>query len=256
MEVFNNTTGAIKMESTSLMFELSHPERLRMLDMLREKSRRLSELSKEMNITTAEVSRHIERLIKAKLIEKNHGNYYKITRFASMILSEYSNIDFLTKNVDFFLNHNLGVIPQELQWLNSMAEGEFIEGALEITSLMWDYNKGAKNYIYEISDQVMRAMVDITSKKIDEGVIVKKIYPKDAQLPPEYTSRINENHEIRTLDEIPLSMIITERNAGLSFRGENGGIDFSTNIKGENEDFRRWVTAVFEYYWRKAKPIL
>jgi predicted transcriptional regulator len=121
---------------------------------------------------------------------------------------------------------------------------------------MWEYNVGAKKYIYVISDQLMRAMVDITSKKIDEGVVVKKIYPKDISLPPEYTSRTGDNHEIRTLDEIPLSMIITDINAGISFRGENGHIDFSTSIKGESEDFRRWAASIFEYFWKKAKPIL
>ena len=244
------------MKCTSLMFELSHPERLKMLNILRERPMRLSVISKKMDITTAEVSRHMDRMVKTKLIEKNGDNYYRITQFASIILNEFSNIDFLTKHVDFFLNHNLTLIPPEIQWFSAMAEGEFIEGALEITSLMWEYNLGADKYIYEISDQIMRAMVDITSKKIDEGVIVKKIYPKDAQIPYKYASRINENHEIRTLEEIPLSMTITDKNVGISFRGENGNIDFSSSIKGENEDFRRWAAAIFEYFWKKSKPIL
>jgi predicted transcriptional regulator len=243
------------MESTGLMFELSHPKRLKVLDVLKKKPMRLSETSKKLDVTTAEVARHLDRLIKANLIEKNGDNYYRITKFAEIILNEFSNIDFIVKNVDFFLNHNLRMIPRQLQWFSSMSEGEIVEGTLEIASLMWEYNRGAKKYIYVITDQVMRAMVDITCKKIDEGVVVKRIYPKNTQIPREYDKRINENHDIRTLDEIPLSMIITDKNAGVSFRGENGNIDFNTSIKGQNEDFRKWATVVFDYYWNKAKPI-
>jgi predicted transcriptional regulator len=244
------------MESTSLMFELSHSERLKMLHILRENPMRLSELSKKMDVTTAEVSRHMERLVKARFIEKNSDNYYKITRFGIVILNEFSNIDYLAQNADFVLNHNLTAIPPELQWFNSMATGRFIEGALEITSLMWEYNTEADKYIYVMSDQIMRALVEITCKKIDEGVEVRKIYPNEAEIPSDYLKKIKENHEIRTMDDVPLAMILTDKIAAFCFKGENGSIDFSSSLEGDNEIFRRWAGVVFDYFWKKAIPIL
>jgi predicted transcriptional regulator len=50
-------------------------------------------------------------------------------------------------------------------------------------------------------------------------------------------------------------MILTDNNAGLCFRGENGNIDFSTNIRGEKQQFRRWAISVFEHFWKRARPI-
>ncbi len=244
------------MESTSLMFELSHPERLKMLHMLRGNPMRLSELSKMLDVTTAEVSRHMERLVKTRLVDKNGDNYYRLTSFAYMILTEFSNIEYLTQNIEFFLHHNLNGLPPELQWFGAMADGEMVEGALEVTSQIWENNVRAKKYIYVISDQIMRAMVDIICEKIDSGMIVRKIYRTDSEIPPEYLRINRDNHEIRTMDEIPLAMIITERDVGISFRGENGHIDFSTSLKGENEEFRRWASSIFEYFWKKAKPVL
>jgi predicted transcriptional regulator len=238
------------------MFELSHPERLKILYMLKEERMRLSELSNSMDVTTAEVARHIERIVKAKLVEKNGDNYYKLTPFASMILTEFSNIEYLTQNIDFFIHHNLTTLPPELQWFAAMADGEMVEGALEVTSQIWDHNVGAKKFIYVISDQIMRAMVDIACEKIDSGLVVKKIYSSDAEIPPEYLKRNTENHEIRTMENIPLALIITDKVAGFSFRGENGHIDFSTSLRGDNENFRRWANAVFEYFWKRAKPRL
>jgi predicted transcriptional regulator len=250
------TIGIEKMESTSLMFELSHQERLKMLNMLKDNPMRLSELSKKLDVTTAEVSRHMERLVKARLVDKNGDNYYRLTSFAYMILTEFSNIEYLTQNIDFFLHHNLNSLPPELQWFAAMADGEFVEGALEVTSQIWEHNVRAKKYVYVMSDQIMRAMVDITCEKIDSGVNVRKIYRNDSEIPSEYLKRNRENHEIRTLDDIPLAMILTDKDVGISFRGDNGHIDFSTSIKGENEEFRRWAAAIFEYFWKKAKPIL
>jgi predicted transcriptional regulator len=242
------------MESHSLMFELSHPERLKMLQMLEKEPLRLSDISKTLDVTTAEVSRHLERLGRANLLERNSENRYHITSFAKIILAESSKFDYLIDNMDFFLNHDITLLPPHLYWFTSMAEGEIIEGALENASRMWEYNKEAKNYIHVISDEIMRGMVDITSSKIDQGVEVKKIYPVDADIPPEYASRTVDNHEIRILKVVPLAMIITEKNTGMSFRGTNGKVDFSMGLSGEKEAFRRWTRAIFDYYWDKAKP--
>ncbi|UCG69048.1 MAG: helix-turn-helix domain-containing protein [Thermoplasmata archaeon] len=244
------------MDSTSLMFELSHPERMKILQLLEKEPMRLSDISKILDVTTTEVSRHLERLGRAKLLERNSKNRYHITSFAKIILSESSKFDYLIDNMDFFLDHDLSILPQHLHWFTSMAEGEIIEGALENASLIWDYNSGAKKYIHVISDEAMRGVVDITSKKIDQGVEVKKIYQKDAKIPPEYISRIRKkNHEIRTLDVIPLAFIITEKNTGMSFRSNNGKVDFSAGFTGDSESFRRWVNAIFDYFWDKAKPL-
>lgn len=242
------------MKRTTLVFELSNPERLNILHMLEEKPMRLSDISRSRDITTAEVSRHLERLGKANLITRNTDNCFIITSFGEIILSEFSRLDFLTQNMDFFLEHNLTVIPPHLRWFVSMAEGEIIEGVLENASRMWENNKGAEKYIHVISDEIMRGMVEITCNKIDQGVEVKKIYQKDVEIPAKYTSRIDKIHEIRTLDVIPLGMIITDKNIGMSFRTINGKMDFSVSLTGDNESFRRWSSAIFDYYWAKAKP--
>ena len=98
--------------------------------------------------------------------------------------------------------------------------------------------------------------MDINSKKIGNGVVVKKIYPEDAEIPQKYMSRIHKVHEIRTLDVIPLALIITDENAAVILRGKNKKVDFSVGMIGENEIFRRWISTIFEYFWNKAKPIL
>lgn len=236
------------------MFELSHPERLKILNMLKEKPMRLSHLSKKLDITTAEVSRHLDRLGNARLIERDSESSYNLTTFATITLTEVSNFDFLLKNVDYFLNHDLSQLPDHLHWFNSMAKGGFSSGTLETSSAIKEASVNAKKYVYVMSDEMMRALVPIDCKKNDEGVVFKKIYPKDIQLPPEYENRIDESFEIKTLKEVPCGLKMNDKIAGVALRDLDGKVDYSMGIVGEDESFRSWVRAIFDYYWDLARP--
>jgi len=244
------------MESHNLMFELSHPERLKILQMLKENPMRLSHISKKLDVTTAEVSRHLDRLSNAKLIERDGESNYNITPFASIVLSEVSNFDFLIKNIDYFLHHMISNLPEHLHWFNSISKGNFIEGTLELSSMIKEASESAKKYVYVISDELMRGLVEIDCKRNDKGVVFRKIYPKDAQIPKEYHNRIGETFEIRTFEEIPLGLKMNENIAGVAFRDLHGKVDYSLGLAGEDENFRRWVGSIFDYYWALAKPIL
>ena len=244
------------MESHGLMFELSHPERLKMLQMLKDVPMRLSQISKKLDVTTAEVSRHLDRLNKAKLIERDSGNNYHLTSFAEAVLSEFLNFEFLAQNTDFFIGHDLSTLPHHLHWFHSMSKGKFISGTLEVSSLIKDLSVNARKYIHVISEEVMRGLVDLDCKRNDEGIHFKKIYPKDADLPREYIDRIGDTFEIKTLDSIPLGFKMNEKTAGLVLRDTKGNLDYSKGFIGEDESYRLWTEAIFDYFWKRAKTIL
>jgi predicted transcriptional regulator len=244
------------MESYGLMFELSHPERLKVLKMLSENHMRLSHISNNLEVTTAEVSRHLDRLTKARLIERDSENYFYITPFADVVLSEYSNFEFLTKNLEYFINHNLTLLPAHLHWFNFMAKGEFVKGTLEISSMIKETSANAKKHIKVISAEVMRGLVELDCKRNDEGIVYRKIYPKDAEFPKEYTERMGDTFEIKTLEYIPLALKMNEKLAGIVFRDMSGKVDYSYGLVGEDPDFMLWIEAIFDYFWKKAKPVI
>jgi predicted transcriptional regulator len=243
------------MESHGLMFELSHPERLHILHLLEQKPMRLSQISNKLKITTAEVSRHLDRLSKARLIDRDSESNFHVTPFSQLILAEVARFDFMTKNIDFFLNHDLSRIPGHLHWLGSMATGGFTQGTLETSSMIKDISVKAEEYIYVISAEVMRGMVEIDCQRHDEGVILRKIYPKDADIPDEYIDRQGESFKIRTLENVPLGLKITEKMGGVALRDVAGKVDYSMALVGEDEVFRRWVMAIFDHYWAEAQPV-
>ncbi|UCF08041.1 MAG: ArsR family transcriptional regulator, partial [Thermoplasmata archaeon] len=221
---------------------------------LREEPMRLSALSKKLEITTAEVSRHLDRLSKAKLIDRDSDSNYSITPFSAIIIGEIAKLEFLTKNIDFFLAHDLSHLPEHLHWLDSMAKGSFTSGTLETSSIIKEASINAEEYIHVISVEVMRGLVELDSKKNDEGVVIKKIYPEDADIPKEYRSRTGESFEIRTLKMVPLGLKMTEKMAGVAIRDARGKVDYSMGLIGEDESFRRWVDAIFGHFWKEAEP--
>jgi predicted transcriptional regulator len=244
------------MESHKLMFELSHPERLKILHIINEKPMRLSHISRELDVTTAEVSRHLDRLGNAKLIERDSDSNYNLTPFATIVLSEVANFDFLIKNVDYFLSHDLFSIPDHLHWFNAMAKGEFRGGTLEISSMIKETSANAKKFVYVMSEEVMRLLVELDCKKNDDGVIFRKIYPKDTDFPSEYMDRLDDNFQLRTLEKLPLALKMNEKIAGVALHDMSGKVDLSMGLVGEEESFRKWVNAIFDYYWGKAKSVV
>jgi predicted transcriptional regulator len=137
-----------------------------------------------------------------------------------------------------------------------MSKADFIEGTLEVSSMIKDLSVKAKKYIYVISEEVMRGVVELDCKKNDEGVKIRKIYPKGSDFPKEYTDRLGDTFEIKTLDSIALGFKMNEKTAGLVLRDMKGKMDYSKGFIGEDKTYRLWTEAIFEYYWKKATPLL
>ena len=63
------------MNASEVMFEFSNETRVKILYILLEGAQRLSDISKHLEVTTAEVSRHLSRLLRAGIIKKRDNNY-------------------------------------------------------------------------------------------------------------------------------------------------------------------------------------
>ena len=239
------------MKVNEIMFELSHELRVFILSQLTQKPMRLSQISNILEITTAEVSRHLDRLVKTNFIEKKSDNLYYITPYGEMLLYGYNASIFLIENDSFFMSHTLN-IPSPLASYGSLASAKVSKGTLNNTALIAQSSKDAEQFIYIISNEVMRTLTETDIKRSMEGIEVRKIYQSNANIPEDYIN--NSKVEIKTLDEIPFSLKLTEKIGGLAFyKGKS--IDYDEVLIGDKEDFLYWVRLLFDYYWNKAKQL-
>ncbi len=244
------------MKAHELMFELSHPIRLETLRILNKEPQRLTDISNVLDLTSAEISRHLGRLSKVQLISKNGEGRYNLTTFGDIILNEISSFNFLTGHQQFFSTHDLSVIPDELRWLNSISKCEFVEGTLEIMSLVEDLTKNAARYIRLISDQPMRALVEANLQKAKNGVDIKLIYPQGTDLPDLLQKKKGMPIEIKFVEDVCFSLKLNEKTAGVALPDISGKIDYGYGMVSEDPVFLRWAKLLFDYYWQKGRTVL
>lgn len=241
------------MDDHELMFELSHPGRLEALRILSKKPHRLTDISKALDLTSAEISRHLGRLTKAQLIIKDGDGRYSLTPFGGIILQELSSLRFVTKNNLYFSTHDFSAVPEELGLLSAISTCELVQGTLEIMSMVEDLTKNAKKRIHIISDQPMRSMVSNNVQKARKGVQIKIIYQKDMDIPEEYRPKKGKSIEVRLIDEVRFSMKSNEKVGGLVLPDLNGKIDYDFALMRDDPQFVRWLEFLFDYFWQKAE---
>ena len=68
-----------------LFFELSNEERLRIFLLLDEKTLKMTHISRELDLTVQETSRHLSRLSDKMLIRKNVEGFHSLTSYGEQI---------------------------------------------------------------------------------------------------------------------------------------------------------------------------
>ena len=242
------------MNEHELMFELSHPGRLETLRILKEKPHRLTDVSKVLGLTSAEVSRHLGRLSKAELIIKNGEGLYTLSPFGDIILQEITKFNFLTTHHEYFLTHDFTVLPEELQWLTPLSSTRIVKGTLEIMSIVEDLTREAEKIIWVMSVQPMRAMIDISVKRATEGINLRFIYSKGVDIPKDYKPKKKIPLEVRLVPDLKVALKYNQKIAGIVLPDMSGKVDFGAALMGEEPPFLRWVELLFDYYWDKGEP--
>ena len=60
--------------------------------------------------------------------------------------------------------------------------------------------------------------------------------------------------KIKVLDEIKISVIVSDKFSMLELPGQESKIDPNTAIFGYDDRFREWCKNLFQYYWTKSYP--
>ena len=100
------------MSLSDLMFELSNEDRLRILHILRNEPMNITNLSKSLDLTVQEVSRHVSRLNEVGLISRHVDGLQYVTTYAKLVLKQLNTLTFMSANRTYFNSHVMN-IPSE-----------------------------------------------------------------------------------------------------------------------------------------------
>lgn len=240
-----------------LLFELSSNERMNVLSRIQKQKLKLSQLSKELDMSVTETSRHLERLSKTKLIQKDIDGSYRLTLFGELTLSLLPSLDFVSRNMDYFLERDIFCIPYEfISRIGELAEGELGDDTLKNISEVGIMLQEAQEYIWIMSDQILTSATPIVGDKVKSGVEYRIIFPEDLVPPPGFKPLPSAaGIQRRALPKVEVVIVMTEKVAVFCLRNLCGKIDY-TGFGGGDPKFHKWVRDLYLHYWDKAKPTI
>jgi predicted transcriptional regulator len=239
----------IELESTEtvdkLFFELASETRLSILRELQTKNLKMQELARHLDITATDAFRQLERLSSALLVQRQPDGAYALTQYGKLELHIASSIEFVLKNKQYFLTHDIWQLPPKfINRIGELSQATLRMGLVESTFRSSQMIGEAKKLMWAISPEPLMITFDELSKQIPAGAEYRILSP---QSPAKF-----HNLENRTLAFCPAICALTENGAALCFRFVDGRLDYA-GFLGNDDVFRQWVKDLFLYYWEWGK---
>lgn len=237
-----------------LFFELASEDRLNILAALQNEPSKLTHISKKLNLTVQETSRHLQRLIDAKLITKDPEANYRLLPFGQDLLLLLPSFNFLSRHREYFNNHDISNLPQEfIRRIGELEHCTYTDDVFAALHLVNNVICEAADFIWIIGNQILMSTLPFLEEAIKKGATFRLMLPEDLVPPPGFKPLpyVPGRIERRTLKHVPLTMILSEKEARLAFPTQNGKIDPSAFASTQDSP-RKWCLDLYEYYWKSA----
>ncbi len=247
-------------EFYALLFEVSNEDRDRILYLLDQEKKRVSDLSRELNLTYPEIRRHITRLQKVGLIRRDPDGFYNLSPYGETCLTLFDEFDFISKQRDYFESHTPGKIPTRfLKSLSELSKHQFVDNLMGFLTFIDEKINEAKEFVWLYIDQYPITAVDSLLNSVERGVKVRIIEQSDLSGP---SVAFENKHLVALGNEGPDVMVkvhegkdvylfISDAGSAISFPYENG-FDYSGFTLNNRES--SWGEDLFNLYWENAQP--
>jgi predicted transcriptional regulator len=241
-------------------FELASEQRLAIIFRLNEKSAKISQLAKDLDITMQEAHRNVSRLQEAGLIEKDPEGLFSLTTFGNTITKQIPTFNYLSKHKEYFSEHILGELPIKfIMRLGALDKCEFVKGVVAILERWKDIYREAEEYFYEIVPQVPIDLIEPAVSRVKQGVKYSYVLPKDVIIPKgrkDLLKKLGHNEllnkgaiERRMVESVKVAVILNEKQAAVLFPTQKGETDMNMIFYSIDRVFHEWCLDYFRYRW-------
>ncbi|MCD6348050.1 MAG: helix-turn-helix domain-containing protein [Candidatus Korarchaeota archaeon] len=235
-----------------LLSVLSSEDRLRILSHLSRGRCRLSELARAMGISVQEAHKHLSKMVDRGLVLKDDG--YELSCYGRLVLAVLPSLKFLADNSSYFATRKIPPIPDE--FFRRIGE---LEGSVFTDDVMYAFREvelsleEAEKYIWIASTQVLMSSLPRIKWSLKKGAEFKVILPVDLTPPRGFKPLLVGDVELRAMEEVPLILILTERDCFLSLPRRDGRFDYSGFKIGRGG--HRWCEDLFSFLWENSTPL-
>ena len=253
-----------------LLFELSNEDRHRIMFLLKEKAMNVTNLSKKLDLTKQEVSRHLSRLCKTELTQKHIDGNYSLTHYGKLAQKQLPGLNFISQHPEYFKTHSVVHLPKEfIDRIGDFEQCNMINTVVEAFCNIDKLVEEAERYIWTITDQylISSSVLKLFTKAYQKKVRVRNIEIRDSIMPSRqldwYDSKDREVRRIvrdtkvlaeRFVERLDLCLYMSEKEVALvSFPLLDGGLDY-IGFTSKEEFVHKWCEDLFKYYWERAVP--
>lgn len=241
--------------ASELYMLLSSTDRRRIVSALQKSSLRLNEIAKRFDLAATEALRQVHRLTEAGLLEKTTDGRFRATALSSLVLDTVSPIDAITKFREFFVDHDLSVLPVEFRSrLADLMDCTLLHGTVQVFEAVTRQLADAKKTIDATIEIGYDPVLEVMRRRSEEGLRVRWM-SQDSAMPAVLKSLRSSGRkpEIRCVPRLPWHIYLTDLSAAIGFRHLDETMSYEVAFSGDSASCMRWAADLFDRGWNEAK---
>jgi predicted transcriptional regulator len=245
-----------------LFFELSNEERMKILRELQKGSANITRLSRAMDISTQEVSRHVSRLVECDVVSKDGSGAYWLTPFGDLVLSQIQGLSFASVHREYFKDHALSDLPANfLCRIGELGSCDLVDDVMVVFHNVERLIEEAEEYIWRLTDRYNMMSLPHLEAATERGVQFRLLQTKGFEYPPEWPgagevmsdSRLKGTLKVKISDSANVFIAMSEKEVAIvAFPSVNDRFDYLGFTSGDRR-FHGWCAEVFQFYWERAR---
>ena len=188
------------------------------------------------------------------------------SQLRSLDIHQGDNIGFPPKHKKYFQNHMLANLPERnISSIDGMKTCEFIEGTIQVLDKWMSIINNSRKYLKFIVATYPLESISLVASKVSDGVTVSYIFGSNTTIPygrSEMLKKVNWNNKIssgmverRWIDMVPVMLLVTEKEAAISFANFDGNVDVNNTLYGKDHHlFHSWCLDLFAHTWASSAP--
>jgi predicted transcriptional regulator len=243
-------------DAAQLLFELASSDRLTILFEVQKEPLKLSQMARGLSTTVQETFRQVHRLVEARLVERNPDGAYALTSLGTVVLRQAASFEFLAREREFVLSHDMAWLPGEFQErIGELLGGMRLDRLDDLLATEERTIVESTEFVWFMSDQLFGHPDHHPHKDKLQKVSVRFLLPGslDSRELEGTLRALGAEPEVRFVDSIRAVMVLNERTAGVAFPSPDGRPDYGRGFVGDSDEFHHWCLDLYSYYWNGAK---
>jgi predicted transcriptional regulator len=232
----------------------------------------LSELSEHVGASSPACVHALRELTKEYVTRQDEKRNYLLTNIGEIITRKFEEVNLaitaLSKNRDFWLNHDLSDIPQHLlDKIGGLADSNVLSSTP--TDLFKTFSTfytllGTAKDVRGISPIFVEDLTAQFIKLVEKNIDIRLIFTPDVL---DATLKSADRNELAEALKTNLTLFKLEPPTNfaltigdyfviLAFFRDDGTFDWSNTLLSYSPDALKWGQELFEYYVEKAEPVV